>query len=230
MMLRLTSMALLACCFLIGLPNESSAADMVVRVQSGSINTADASQDFYVWLDNNTGSSISFATFSLKLILEPLGSNALSFATDANQANLYSNPSDYANYVFSGNSLNKDILDGDPTAYPWVISTSVSSDDSYSVSDITADTADAIIPDGSSLLLAIVRVLPGSAQAGDLFGLNVVTGGETSFTKEDFSDVPFSTTDGVITVVPEPSAYLMGCTAALAIGFVAKRRKSGASA
>lgn len=227
---RLPTIFCLALSLSFSLGTRSSAADMEVRVESGTISTNDIYKDFRIWLDNGTGSNVSFATFSLKLILEPVGANALSFATDANQANLYTTPADYSVYVFNGNSANKDTLDGDPSAYPWVISTSVSTDDEYSVSDITADTQDMTIPDGTSRLLAVVRVLPGSAQQADLFGLNIVTGGETVFSMADFSEVPFTTTNGLITVVPEPSTYALGLTSSLLVGLIARRRKTASQA
>lgn len=225
-MRHFSAMPFLACFFLVGLPAESLAADIVVRVESGTIDTADPGKDFSVWVDNSTGSPVSFATFSLSLTLESPNLNSMAFAIAANQANLYTNPVDYASYVFSGNSSNKDSLDIDPNAYPWVISDGVSTNDVYSVSDITADVSDVVIPDGTSLLLAIVRVLPGTAQAGDQFGLNVVTGGSTSFYKSDTSEVLFSTTNGIINVVPEPSTYLMGCVVTIVSVLSVRRRRS----
>lgn len=229
-MTRLTRIASLAWLILLGFAAESSALDMIVRAESGTISTSNAYKDFRVWLDNNSGSTVSFATFSLKLILEPVGANALAFATDANQANLYTTPADYALYVFNGNSFNKDSLGGDPSAYPWAISTRVSADDEYAVSDVTADTLNISIPDSTSRLLAVVRVLSGSAQEGDQFGLKIVTGVETVFSMADFSEVPFTTTDGVITVVPEPSTYALGMTATIFVGLIASRRKAASQA
>lgn len=112
-----------------------------------------------------------------------------------------------------------------------VVNTNNFTDDTLAVSDFTTGGPAAIST--SNRLLARLEVIPGPGSLapaeGEVFTISITPGGATFFVDANFTEVPFTSTDGAVTVgpaaVPEPAGLLLaGMTVLLSARRLAHRR------
>lgn len=216
------TVSIVLCLVLISFSNgpRARAVDLVqIVVDSTSMDVTDSYKDISVTLFNPLSEAVNIASFSLKLHITPTSPRQVEFdaATQPDTLN-------ETFYIFSGNSAAFD----DATS-PWSVASDGGVNDVYTFADTTSDTLNVSIGAGESKLLAKVRLKPGTALGGDIYGLGIVSTG-TELIDADFAIIDFAGIDGVITVVPEPGAGLLGTLSCAAILAFRRRRDFEAGA
>jgi len=201
------------------------AADVEIRVDSVSLDVSTGFVDLDVFLINQTGAAVNFGSFNLNLEITPLSPRAIQFDS-ATQPDMFASPL-YETYIFYNDS---DGAAQDAPYSPWSVFSVNGTDDQYLFTDSTLTGSPGVsVPDGESRLLARVRIVVGTAQAGDSFTVAVV-GGEigTLLSDPDFVAVPFTITNGTVTAVPEPGTIALAGIGAMFMVVVARRRRKSA--
>jgi MYXO-CTERM domain-containing protein len=160
-----------------------------------------AQEEFSFGITANNGPGLHFDSSPLNTALDPTFSAG--------------------NYIFAGNSLDStfglSLATADPT----------SGNQTITGGDSTADVLNTTVTSG--LLAYLPVTATGSAQVGNTFTINLITG-STQFNDQDGNVFTFAATPGLVTItgsaVPEPSAWVLGLLGCAALaGYCAGRRR-----
>jgi len=198
-----------------------AAADIVVDI--GDLSLSPGSSGFVpIRITGNGGESLNDA--SVEFNISTAGVTWLQFTNSPGPATdpTFASP----DYVFWNNSGDQmfDISLGtaSTTSVPF---------DTFLGGDFTANGGDVDITTSNFLLgylpVSTLLALPGGpvAQVGDSFIVTLVAGDNTSFFGSSGGPYTFSSNVGTVSVVPEPSSWLLATWATLAVIYVKARRR-----
>lgn len=210
------AVCLIAAVALAGGPAAPSAraADVEIRVSSGSFDMLNGTILLDVILLNQTGAAVTFGSFNLNLEVTPLTPRAIQFDSTT-QPDMFTAPL-ATTYIFNGDS--EGATQAAPYV-PWTItSASGGTNNQYVFTDsVLTGSTGVVVADGTSRVMSRVKLLIGSAINGDSFTVSVVSGGAgTLLSDPNFTVIPYTVTNGTA-FVPEPSTLALAALAAATI-------------
>lgn len=201
--------------------SSARAADVEIRVSSGSFDLLSGSIELDVILLNQTGAAVTFGSFNLNLEVTPLTPRAIQF-DDTTQPDMFTAPL-AATYIFDGDSEG---ATQQAPYVPWTITSVNGTNDQYVFTDsILTGSTGVVVADGTSRVMSRVKLLIGTAINGDSFTVSVVSGAAgTLLSDPNFTVIPYTVTNGTA-FVPEPSTLALAALASLVMAATATRSR-----
>jgi hypothetical protein len=213
--LRSMAFALLA---IVLLPLSFAHGSLFVSIDSKTIATGSSG---YVDVTIRSDSADALAQFGFEFRISTLTPTQLDFVSPQSDAQL----TDGA-YMFAGDSLA-----ADAGISVGSVTTVVVPNDTYLGGDATLSGLEVPVPALPALLvrLELTTLTSLAPTIGDQFLVELVRGPNTFFQDSEFSDLPFSSTSGTVTIgaIPEPSSLALQAGALLLLMAIASRAQSG---
>lgn len=188
-------------------------ADLIITVGSGVVDPGKTTTvDVFIRSTTGTDKLDSFSLEYLLTLVTPGGTAVASFTNPQSDSQL----TDGA-YLLDGNSLAANNL-----YPPTLVSTTNYLNDTYFGGD-GAIVPPVLVPTTDTLLTRL-DITAGAGSPGNVYSLGLLSGPFTVFFDNTFAPIPFATTAGTLTVIPEPGTVFLLAGGVTAVWYLRRRR------